>query len=45
MSDQKKLQVKIRDTENILFEGESDRISSYNEVGTFDIYHAHANFI
>lgn len=45
MSNQKILQVKIRDTENILFEGEVDRITSYNEVGPFDIYPLHANFI
>ncbi|HSX08802.1 MAG TPA: hypothetical protein VLF93_01490 [Candidatus Saccharimonadales bacterium] len=37
--------VKIRDTENILFEGEIDRISSFNEIGPFDIYPMHANFI
>jgi F0F1-type ATP synthase epsilon subunit len=35
----------IRDTQNILFEGEVDRISSYNEMGRFDVYPMHANFI
>lgn len=45
MSDKKTLTIKIRDTENILFEGEIDRISSFNEVGPFDIYPMHANFI
>ena len=35
----------IRDTENVIFEGSVDRISSYNEVGPFDIYPMHANFI
>src|SRR5579862_1160735 len=45
MSDKKLLKVKVRDTENILFEGEIDRISSYNEVGPFDVYPMHANFI
>lgn len=45
MSDKKLLKVKIRDTEDILFEGEIDRISSFNEVGPFDIYPMHANFI
>jgi F0F1-type ATP synthase epsilon subunit len=44
MSD-KNINVKVRDTENVLFEGEIDRISSYNEVGPFDIYPMHANFI
>lgn len=41
----KKFKVKIRDTENIIFEGEVERISSFNEVGPFDIYPMHANFI
>lgn len=45
MSDTKLLHVRIRDTENILFEGEADRINSYNEMGPFDIYPMHANFI
>ena len=44
MSDKKFLNAKIRDTENVLFEGETDRISSFNEVGPFDIYPMHANF-
>lgn len=41
----KTFKVKIRDTETIIFEGEVDRISSFNEVGPFDIYPMHANFI
>jgi hypothetical protein len=45
MADKKLLKVKVRDTENILFEGEIDRISSFNEMGPFDIYPMHANFI
>ena len=45
MADKKILQVKVRDTQNILFEGEADRINSYNEIGPFDIYPLHANFI
>jgi hypothetical protein len=45
MSDKKLIKAKVRDTENILFEGETDRISSFNEVGAFDIYPMHANFI
>lgn len=45
MSDPKTFKVKVRDTENILFEGDIDRISSFNEVGPFDIYPMHANFI
>ena len=41
----KTFKVKVRDTENIIYDGEVDRISSYNEVGPFDIYPMHANFI
>ena len=41
----KPIKIKVRDTENIVFEGEVDRISSYNEVGPFDVYPMHANFI
>ncbi|MGE5042203.1 MAG: hypothetical protein ACM3IJ_04855 [Candidatus Levyibacteriota bacterium] len=45
MANKKPINVKVRNTENILFEGEVERISSFNEVGPFDIYHTHANFI
>jgi len=45
MSPLKPIMVKVRDTNKILFEGEVDRISSFNEVGPFDIYPLHANFI
>ena len=45
MSDPKLLQIKIRDTETIIFEGEVDRINSFNEIGPFDVYPMHANFI
>src|SRR4029079_77847 len=41
----KPLKVKIRDTENVIFEGEADRITTLNEVGPFDVYPMHANFI
>lgn len=41
----KPIQVKVRDTKNVIFEGEVDRISSYNEVGRFDVFPMHANFI
>lgn len=37
--------VKIRDTDSVIYEGEVERISSYNEMGPFDIYPMHANFI
>jgi F0F1-type ATP synthase epsilon subunit len=45
MSDTNVLKVKIRDAENIIFEGEADLISSINEVGKFDVLPLHANFI
>ncbi len=41
----KPINVVVRDAENIVFDGEVDRISSFNEVGRFDIYPKHANFI
>ena len=37
--------LKVRDAHKIIFEGEVDRISSFNEVGPFDVYPMHANFI
>ena len=45
MSTTKLIKVMVRDIENTIFEGEVDRISSYNDVGPFDIYWMHANFI
>ena len=45
MSDKKLIKIIIRDTENKLFEGFVDRITAYNEVGRFDVYPMHANFI
>lgn len=39
------IMVIVRDAENIIFDGDVDRISSFNEVGRFDIYPRHANFI
>ncbi|TXH02141.1 MAG: hypothetical protein E6P95_00470 [Candidatus Moraniibacteriota bacterium] len=41
----KTFKVIIRDTENTIFDGQVTRISSYNEVGAFDVYPMHANFI
>lgn len=45
MADEKLLKVSITDAEKIIFDGDADRISSFNEVGPFDIYPMHANFI
>lgn len=45
MSNQNYIIATVRDTENIVFKGEVDRVSSYNEIGPFDIYPMHANFI
>lgn len=41
----KLLKIKIQDANSIVFEGEADQVSSYNEMGQFDIYPMHANFI
>jgi len=41
----KPIMVRVRDTNKMIFEGNVDRITSYNEVGQFDIYPMHANFI
>lgn len=45
MADKQALHVKVRNTDSIVFEGDVDRISSFNEVGPFDVYRMHANFI
>lgn len=45
MSGNKPIKVKVRDSETVIFEGEVERISSYNEIGPFDVYPEHANFI
>ncbi len=39
------LKVIVEDTENTIYEGEAERITSFNEVGKFDVYPMHANFI
>lgn len=39
------IKVKVRDTGDTIFTGDVDRITSYNEMGQFDIYPMHANFI
>lgn len=39
------IKLKVQDAESIIFEGEVDRISSFNEVGLFDVFPMHANFI
>jgi len=39
------MKVKIRDTETVVFEGEAERVTSFNEVGRFDVFPMHANFI
>jgi F0F1-type ATP synthase epsilon subunit len=45
MANDKQINIKIRDAQKVIFEGKVDRISSFNEVGPFDIYPMHANFI
>ena len=39
------IKVKVRDTQTVLYEGDVERISSFNEMGPFDVYPSHANFI
>jgi F0F1-type ATP synthase epsilon subunit len=41
----KSIKVIVRNTEDVLFDGPVDRISSFNEVGRFDVFPMHANFI
>lgn len=45
MAENKYINIRVRDVQNIIFEGQVDRISSFNEVGPFDVYPMHANFI
>lgn len=41
----KLIKTQILNTDTVVFDGEVDRISSFNEVGAFDVYPMHANFI
>src|SRR5437773_2720283 len=45
MADKKLIKIQVLTTEDTIYEGEVDRISSFNEVGAFDVYPMHANFI
>jgi F0F1-type ATP synthase epsilon subunit len=45
MSDKNLLKVTVRDSQSTLFQGEVERVSSFNDVGPFDLYPMHANFI
>lgn len=45
MSDKKLIKVQVLNTDDVVFEGEVDRISSFNEIGAFDVFPMHANFI
>jgi F0F1-type ATP synthase epsilon subunit len=40
-----KLSVLIRDRGGILYEGKVDSVSSFNDLGSFDVLPFHANFI
>lgn len=42
---EKKLQVFVKSTTDILWEGEADSVSSVNSQGPFDILPFHSNFI
>lgn len=37
--------IKVRNPDEVVFEGEVDQISSSNKIGKFDILDNHANFI
>ncbi len=41
----KPLLLKVRNREEVVYEGEVDSLSSVNEAGKFDILKRHANFI
>lgn len=45
MADQELINLIVQDTESIIFNDKVDRITSYNEMGKFDVYPMHANFI
>lgn len=45
MANKNSIKVKVEDTEKTIYEGDVNRISSFNEVGRFDVYPMHANFI
>ncbi|KKU06271.1 MAG: ATP synthase F1, epsilon subunit [Parcubacteria group bacterium GW2011_GWA2_45_30] len=39
------LSVTVRDREGVLFQGETEAVSSFNAKGPFDVLPLHANFI
>jgi F0F1-type ATP synthase epsilon subunit len=45
MTNLKPIKVIVRNTQGIIFNDDVDRISSFNEVGRFDVFPMHANFI
>lgn len=45
MPELKPIRLTVQNNNEILFEGQVDRITSYNEFGKFDVYPMHANFI
>lgn len=40
-----KLHVNIKDRSSVLFDGEADAVSTYNDLGLFDVLPMHQNFI
>jgi F0F1-type ATP synthase epsilon subunit len=42
---QNKFHLKVASREGLVFEGEVESITSYNEKGKFDVLASHANFI
>lgn len=45
MADKPLLQVTVEDTDTVHFSDKADRVTSYNEMGRFDVFPMHANFI
>ena len=44
-SDQELIEVSVRSRNAVLYEGKVEAVTSYNEVGEFDVLGMHANFV
>jgi F0F1-type ATP synthase epsilon subunit len=45
MSNKKLLSVEVRSRQGVVYEGELYAVTSYNQVGVFDILPEHSNFV
>ncbi len=45
MTDNRRFHLKVHSRQGLVFEGDVDSITSFNETGKFDILAQHANFI